>query len=224
MKPTDPTSWGMLHNAAHGDDAARARFAARYQPLVRTYLAARWRHTPLIEELDDAVQDVFVECLRDGGILETARSDRPGGFRAFFYGLVRNIALRAEQRRARRHLPADIDPDALAASEDSLSCVFDRAWAQTIMREAAARQAEVANAAGADALRRVELLRLRFQENLPIRDIAERWQTDPTALHREYAKARNEFRSALMDVLAEYHPAAGHALERECSELLDLLS
>jgi RNA polymerase sigma-70 factor (ECF subfamily) len=214
----------MLHDAAAGDHQARARFAERYEPLVRTYLGARWRGSPLAEELDDAVQDVFLECLRAGGALESARDDRPGGFRAFLYGVVRNVALRFEQRRARRRVPADIDPNALAASEDTLSCVFDRAWARAIMREAAVRQAVTAAAAGVDAQRRVELLRLRFQEGLPIREIAERWNVDPTSLHREYAKARSEFRDALLGVLAQYHAIEGPALEHECTELLSLLS
>ncbi|MDB5352050.1 MAG: DNA-directed polymerase specialized sigma subunit, sigma24 [Planctomycetota bacterium] len=213
----------MLNDAAGGSPEARACFADRYQPLVRTYLAARWRHSPMIEELDDAVQDVFVECLRAGGVLERAEIDRPGGFRAFLYGLVRNIALRFEQQRARRRVPADIDPDALAASEESLSRVFDRAWATTLMREAATRQAELAALAGPEAQQRVELLRLRFQDDLPVREIARRWQADPAILHRDYAKARDEFRSALMEVLARYHPGAPTALERECSDLLALL-
>ena len=225
MGPADSnsTSWRMLDDAASGSREARARFADRYQPLVRAYLAARWKQSPRIADLDDAVQDVFVECLRAGGGLERVQAGRPGGFRAFLYGLVRNVALRFEQKRARGDAPSIEDPDALAASEESLSRVFDRAWARSIMREAATRQAERAAEAGPEARRRVELLRLRFQEDLPIREIARRWDDDPTLLHREYAKARGEFRSALLHVLAEHHPGGEAELERECSELLALL-
>lgn len=223
MAATDSTCWGMLDEAARGSREARSRFAERYEPMVRAYLAARWRHGPLIAELDDAVQDVFVECLRAGGVLEKARADRPGGFRAFLYGLIRNVARRFEGRRSGRDR-ADVDPDVLEADEDSLSRVFDRAWAKGVMREAAERQAEVAAARGPEAKRRLDLLRLRFQDDLPIREIARLWQEDPAMLHRDYAKARDEFRSALMDVLASHIPARGPALERECSDLLALLA
>jgi RNA polymerase sigma-70 factor (ECF subfamily) len=102
--------------------------------------------------------------------------------------------------------------------------VFDRAWAKAIMREAAEHQAAFAAVAGADAMRRLELLRLRFQEDLPIREIAERWHTDAALLHRDYAKARDEFRTALKNVLATHHAIAGEALDRECAELLALLA
>jgi RNA polymerase sigma-70 factor (ECF subfamily) len=225
MAASESTSWGMLDAAAAGDQTARTHFAARYEPLVRAYFAARWRHSPLIHELDDAVQDVFVECLRSGGILDRAQPDRPGGFRAFLYGLVRNVARRIEARRVPHPGGSDaVDPNAIAAREDTLSHVFDRAWAKAIMREAAEHQAAFAAVAGADAMRRLELLRLRFQEDLPIREIAERWHTDAALLHRDYAKARDEFRTALKNVLATHHAIAGEALDRECAELLALLA
>jgi RNA polymerase sigma-70 factor (ECF subfamily) len=226
MDHADSTCWTVLHDAASGDDAARSDFATRYAPLVRAYLTARWRGTMLIHDLDDAVQDVFVECLRQGGMLERADPARPGGFRAFLYGLVRNIALRVEQDRGRRRtheVLADVrDPEA-AAAEESLSHVFDRAWAKSIMQEAAARQAQRAARKGDAALRRVELLRLRFHEDLPIRAIAQRWAVDAGVLHHEYARARKEFKAALLDVMAYYHPSSPADAQRECAELLALL-
>ena len=91
------------------------------------------------------------------------------------------------------------------------------------MREAAARQAERADALGPEARRRVELLRLRFQEGLPIREVARLWGDDPAALHREYARARQEFKAALLDVMASYHPDSPAQAERECADLLRLL-
>lgn len=223
----DSTCWTMLRNAADGRPTARAEFGEHYAPLIRAYLAARWRGSPRIQELDDAIQDVFVECLRHGGVLEKARPEFPGGFRAFLYGLVRNIALRFEQKAARlrdRQGAEGLDPDALAVdSEASLSRVFDRAWAKSIMRQAAARQAERAKAIGEAAGKRVELLRLRFSEGLPIRDIAQLWQVDAAILHREYARARKEFKDALMEVMAFHHPDSPERAERECAELLELL-
>jgi RNA polymerase sigma-70 factor (ECF subfamily) len=73
------------------------------------------------------------------------------------------------------------------------------------------------------ALRRVELLRLRFHEGLPIREIARRWRDDPATLHREYARAREEFKEALIGVMAFHHPGSPAQAERECAELLALL-
>jgi RNA polymerase sigma-70 factor (ECF subfamily) len=228
MGSTDSTCWTILRDAAAGDREARELFAARYAPMVRAYLSARWRGSPLSQEVDDAVQEVFVECLKHDGALGRVSDDRPGGFRAFFYGLVRNVAWRVERTRARRReeQPAGTSEAVglvVAESEESLSHAFDRAWARMIMREAAERQAARAATSGDAARRRVELLRLRFQEGLPIRAIARRWGVEPAALHHEYARARAEFRDALLDVMASYHPDAPGEAERDCRDLLTLL-
>jgi len=63
-------------------------------------------------------------------------------------------------------------------------------------REAAQVQAEQARHGGPAALRRVELLHLRFHDGLPIREIAERWQADAAQVHHDYARARQEFKAA----------------------------
>jgi RNA polymerase sigma-70 factor (ECF subfamily) len=91
------------------------------------------------------------------------------------------------------------------------------------MREAAERQAALAAERGEDAQRRIELLRLRFEDGLPIRDIAALWGTEAADLHRQYAKAREEFRAALRDVVLTHHPQAPDAVDRECAQLLALL-
>jgi RNA polymerase sigma-70 factor (ECF subfamily) len=226
MGPRDSTCWTLLREAASGGEAARAEFAARYAVVVRAYLAARWRGAPHLQDLDDTVQDVFIECLREGGLLERARSDTPGGFRAFLYGAVRHVARRVEARRARqfaREQAAGVDLDAIPDGDDTLSKVFDRAWAKAVMREAAERQAVVAASAGEAAVRRVELLKLRFHEGRPIRDIAQLWGLDTAFLHHEYARSRQEFKSALKDVIAFHHPDSPEDVDRECAQLLSLL-
>jgi hypothetical protein len=93
-------------------------------------------------DLDDAVQEVFLACFRDGGVLGRADPERPGGFRAFLYGVARNVARQAEARRGRRpgQPPDGRDLADLAADDESLSAAFDRAWAKALMREAARRQ------------------------------------------------------------------------------------
>ena len=78
--------------------------------------------------------------------------------------------------------------------------------------------------AGSEAGRRVHLLRLRFHDGLPIRDIAERWGMDAAKLHHEYATAREEFRAALRAVVAFHHPdAPSSELDQRATDLLALL-
>jgi RNA polymerase sigma-70 factor (ECF subfamily) len=218
MPSDDLTCWTLIRDAAAGDRAAREAFARVYLPVVRAYLAARWRDGR--DGVEDAAQDVFIECFRAGGLLEKADPDRDGGFRAFLLGAVRNVARRHEgRRRPGRPLPADLPADDTGPAE-----VFDRAWARALLKEAARWQDEAARAAGPAAVRRVQLLRLRFNDGLPIRDIARAWGEDAAKLHHEYATARDEFRSALRGVVAFHHPGASVGeVERACGDLLGLL-
>src|SRR5262249_30818973 len=156
---------------------------------------ARWRNEVADRSVDDAVQEVFVAFLKPGGALECTDDSRPGGFRAFLYGVARNIARRFETKRAGTTIPVDFS--AVAGDDPALSQVLDGAWALSIMRAAPENQAENAARHGPEATRRVELLRLRFQMGMPIRDIAVRWAEPAENIHREYAKARIEFREAL---------------------------
>ena len=220
------TCWTVIRDAAGGDAAARQTFAERYESIVRGYLMARWGSSPLGQEVEDAIQEVFVEAFRDGGVLERVDADAPGGFRAFLYGVVRNVAKRAEYRHSRRRDQQPVSgffQQSVDAAEQRLSRVFDREWARKLMREAAARQRELAHKKGAEAQKRVELLRLRFREGWPIREIARLWEVDPAGLHREYARARAEFRQALVEVVEFHRPGSREQLERECAQLLSLL-
>jgi RNA polymerase sigma-70 factor (ECF subfamily) len=220
------TCWTVIQQAARGSQEDREEFARRYAPVVRAYLGARWRSSPCLQELDDAVQEIFVECFRSGGVLERVERDRAGGFRAFLYGVVRNIALRVESRRAKKKEFQPSSPshlDGMERDEETLSRIFDRAWVTSILREAAALQAEEARTSGEEAGRRVELLHLRFHERLPIRDIAQRWDMDADLVHREYAKARAEFKRALREVVAFHYPGTSAEVEGKCEELFSLL-
>jgi len=216
----------MIADAARGEARAREAFAVRYLDVVRTYLAARWRGSPISVEIDDAVQEVFVRCYRDGGVLATANREWPSGFQAFLHGVVRNVAREFEAAR-RRHAHDLAGPDALegvAAAEESLVEVFDRSWAQTVMSQARRLMAARASAGGADPRRRVELLRLRFEEDLPIREIAARWQEEPARLHHEFARARLEFDQALRDSIAFHGNASAAEIDAECRRLLAALA
>ena len=223
MPGSQSTRWTTIHAAASGDADARALFARRYEPVVRTYLAARWHHAPVRAEADDAVQDVFFECFREEGALSRVESGRSDGFGAFFYGVMRNVARRyeASRRQARsRGVPGCVDLDAIEADDESLSRVFDRAWASLLLQEAARLQAERAREQGVDAVRRVDLLTLRFEEGLPIREIALRWGVEADWLHHQYARARDEFKRALEEIVSDHQGSEGPALEEECHRLL----
>jgi RNA polymerase sigma-70 factor (ECF subfamily) len=226
MSSPDLTCWTVIREAALGDPRARDVFARRYEPVVRAYLAARWRSSDHIRVLDDAVQEVFVECFQRGGALERLEPNRPGGFRAFLYGVVRIVALRAESARGRgreQAVPDGYDPRQVPADDTRLSRAFDRAWARALMAEAAERLADDAERAGEAARGRVELLRLRFYDGLPIREIARRRGCDPDAVHPEYARARREFQAALAAVVAFHQPGTAAEVERVCADLLALL-
>src|SRR5689334_18023621 len=174
----DATCWTLIESAAAGDRGARESFAERYLPLVRAYLEARWRTRLSPSELEDAVQDVFVECLKSEGVLEHTRDRRGRGFRAYLVGAVRHVALRIEARRARTLEGGPrpgVELELVPADEASCSRAFDRSWAGAIMREAAEHQQLQARARGPAALRRVELLRRVFQDGSRIAELAREW-------------------------------------------------
>jgi RNA polymerase sigma-70 factor (ECF subfamily) len=216
----------MIRAAGEGSPSDRQEFARRYEPLVRAYFGARWRDTPLLDDLEDAVQDVFIECFKDGGALDRADPSRPSGFRAFLYGITRRIARNNERRRANRRdrqAVTRFDLQAIEAREPTLSRVFDKAWAQSLLQESVERLADRAFSHGPAARRRFDLLRLRVWQAMPIRDIAERWDVDAARLHHDYARARDEFKSALMEVVAFHVPGTSAEVERTCIELLSYL-
>ena len=224
------TCWILIREAAAGDAEARAGFTRRYLPVVKGYLTARWGRGPLAGEIDDAVQEVFLDCFRRGGALERNDAAAGGGFLAFLLGVVRMTALHFETRRAREHQrqhrrrgDTDFRIEEAVADEDSLSRIFDREWARAMMREANRLLVEKARAAGEDSLRRVELLRLRFQKGMPIRDIAQLWNVDPDRLHHQYARARRDFADALREVVGLHQGCSPAELKEQCRRIYDLL-
>lgn len=216
MRSENLTCWSLIHLAAEGEPTARDRFARLYEPVIRAYLGNRWKQST--HSADDAVQDVFVELFKPGGALGKVESDRNGGFRPFLFGVVRNVAMRHESLRPIANpLPSD-HPD----SDTSLATAFDKAWATTLLREAARLQME--RAGDERSRRRVELLQMRFQRGLPIREIAAEWNEDAVRLHHEYATAKEEFRAALQTVVAFHQPTATPGeIDRACGELIGLL-
>ncbi len=225
MSKPDETCWSIVRGAAAGGVVERREFARAYLPIVRAYLGARWRGTGYIGHLEDAVQDVFVDCFRESGALERVDPERGTRFRTFLFAVVRNVALRHEERRARRKEQQQETGfgERHATDDDALSRVFDRAWAQALMRRAMQRQAASADESGDAAAQRVEILRLRFQEGLPIREIAERLRMEPSVVHRQYRTAREEFQAALIAEVRFHNDGTDAEVRRECASLLELL-
>ena len=219
----EDVSWSLVLRAAGGDRDARSVFGRSYLPVVRRFLESRWRDTRLAPELDDAVQEVFVECLRENGVLSRADPER-GDLRGLLFGVTRKVAARfEEQARRARDRDGGFALDSIRDREQSLSELFDREWARALIRLAGERMRARAKNGDAGARLRVELLRLRFAEGLPIRDVAAQWDMDPVAVHRAYARAREEFRACLEHVVAEHAVRSEADLEAEVARLLVLL-
>ncbi|MGE0432512.1 MAG: RNA polymerase sigma factor [Planctomycetota bacterium] len=227
MDASENTWWTLVNTAAAGDTEARETFAATYIGVVRAYLAARWRGGPMVNELDDAVQETFVECFREGGALQRVQGPAQGRFRTFLFAVARNVGRRFEEKRSRdrkRHTSDSLHESQFENNDEHASRAFDRAFAETVVARAAHRQLTAAQEAGDAAIRRVELLRLRFQDDLPIRDIAKQWNEDAAFVHHEYARAREEFRKALISELTFQNPdATVTEIEEECVSLLQML-
>jgi RNA polymerase sigma-70 factor (ECF subfamily) len=226
MSDLNTTCWTVIREAAEGHPNAREEFARTYMLAVRAYLKARWSNPLMRGYIDDATQEVFLECFRDNSPLKRVGKDTTNSFRAYLFGLVRNTARNFEKRLAspRNQPGASLSNFEIASNDPSLSMVFDRAWARTIIRQAGEKHRENAKRDGEAALRRVELLTLRFQHGLPIRHIADQWNADATVLHREYAKARDEFRAAMREVVRFHHPGTEAEMDNEVKLVMQLLS
>ena len=220
------TSWHLIEAAASGNESRQNEFVGRYDRGIRRWLQRRWPSAPLAGQIDDAVQEVFVECFKPGGALAKADPDHESGFRQLLRSVIANVARRYETRLGRLQQKTDNEREraAILPPETTLSRMLDREWAQAIVQEAAREQEERARTLGPSAVLRVELLRLRFHDGLPIRDIAAELELDPSYVHHQYAKARRDFRRALHGVLERRASGSDRAqIEALTDQLIDLL-
>jgi RNA polymerase sigma factor (sigma-70 family) len=216
--PNPTTQWTVVERAGQGDREARETFARVYLPVVRRYVRARWEGSHWQGHQEDAVQQVFVECLKPEGALSRVSRDDAWGFRNYLYGVARNVARSVEKQR--RDASGSGLPEPAARNDSGLQQVFDRAFAESLLGEALEHQQRQAEVSGPPALRRLELLRLRFWEGLPIREISKRWEADAAHLHHEYARARDDFRAALRSVLANHCGNHSQLTEEDLVQLL----
>jgi DNA-directed RNA polymerase specialized sigma24 family protein len=191
--------------------------------VIRGFLEARWRRRVLDLETDDAVQEVFLECLKPGGVLDRADPAR-GDFRGLLFGVTRNVAQRYEERALER---GQVRPDDdwlrdTAADQAGQETLFDRNWARALLRLSRRRHRALALADGEAGKRRIEILERRFGDDQAIRDIAASWGVPAQEVHRAYRKARGEFYGCLRQVVA-HHAAPGTDVDSECRRLLLLV-
>ncbi len=222
----DETCWTVLRAASDGDAAARAVFARSYAGPIRAYLKHRWRDRSIASHIDDAIQDVFVECYKPEGVLERAEPGR-GDFRALLYGVVRNVARRYEERTAKsihRAPKESVYLDELPHQADALSRVFDRTWAQSLLREAVERHRTASGDGDPEALHRFRVLRMRHDDGFAVREIATKLgEPDVAKVHNDYRRARREFAVHLRAVVARHTGVEGDDIDTECRRLTGLL-
>lgn len=197
----DAATWKLVRAAAAGDEAARNDFARRFDATVRRWLWFRWHRTPLRSFLDDATQDVFVECFRPRGALERVDPElAPHGFEAFLRGIVQHVACRIERSEARnfRRRRQLVDSVTATVSAGTGSpAQLDRNWALSCIR-AALRQLDRLSPCCGHSLR--EFLYLHFEKGLNVRTIAAMWRQPSPRVHEMRRRACRCFRECLLRV------------------------
>ena len=216
----DSTHWSVVLGARAQDPSLRNEFGERYAPIVRAYFAAYW-HLPADDpRVEDATQDVFLQCFRSGGVLDNVDPARKGGFRAYLFGVARNIGLSSDRNEARRRSrtcnldTTEIEED---SSDSQPDAAFHQAWARHVADEAF-QLMQTKGGSGAEA--RVAMLRLRYFGGLSPREIARRAGLPVEETYRLLYAARGQFRAALLDVVARYSPGTSkRELVEECRDL-----
>lgn len=224
MTRFDTTHWSVVLGAAAGRAEARDAFCRTYGSIIRSYLCARWRVPFTHENVEEGVQEVFLECFKERGALTRVDPERP--FRAYLYGVTSVTAVALERKwrkRDRDHAVSGFEPDRIERDEATLSHVFDREWARMVGREARVLFAQRAAEGDAPA-RRARCLELRYQQGKPPREIAQELGIQVERVYEMLHQAKADYRSALLEVVSQHHPGAAKAdLERICTELAGLL-
>lgn len=219
----------MVLGVLQPDAPQREEFGRRYEPVIRSYLAARWRLPVDHERISDATQEVFLRIFAPGGPLERVKPGRSGGFRAFLHGIVNNVAREFERRARRRseRIKPDQPLDDLAQSEVAWSQAFDKAWAEMVSREAWDLMVQRHGHTDLGRLR-FEVLGLRYVDGLPPREIVRRlaasWrgteEIDVKDVYQMISTGRQQYRNALLTIVSKYHPEVpAEEIERHCENL-----
>ncbi len=125
------THWSLVH-AAHAAgrpqeaNAARHAIVLRYAPSIRRYVGGMVRK---VEDADELSQEVLMRLLK--GDFGGADPDR-GRFRDFLKTAVRNM-VHNHWAKATRSRTADVDPDALPATEETAADPWLDSWRQNLL-------------------------------------------------------------------------------------------
>ena len=211
METGHSTCWMVIRGAKQGRDADRNRFTRRYMPIVRSYLQARWSKSSMAIDVDDATQAVFSDCFR----LDAAGVGAPGSFRP------RSPGLDAGGRGALR-----ASPPACTHGGGGKGPV--RAVRPRLCRRGSRGGARASRGAGRAPATRPHAsapnsCACGSKRKLRIEQIARRWGVDAETLHDAYTRAKEEFRRALIDVVAFHHGGTRDEVVRECGRLLALI-
>lgn len=194
----DLRSWQEALAAARGDAAARAVFWLHHVRRIHAWLWLRWRHGTLRSSIDDATQEVYLECFRPGGAFahfDPARAHH--GVLPFLHAVVRNVAQRFERsRRRERAHQIDYAVEHTTFADAPLTTSGDA----TIDRERLAAALDHLDdgdpePGGPHSLR--TFVRLHFEEGRPVREIARAWQAPPTLVHELRRRACRRLRACL---------------------------
>ena len=201
----------------------REEFCRRYDSVIRAYLATRWRLPRTHEEVTEATQEVFLQCLREGGALERVDPNRPGGMRGYLYGITSRTASQFERQQARWKRDGTgraLEGDWIEADEATLSRAFDRAWASMLAREARREHRRMAEAGSERARLRLFCLEQRVYHGRWPREIAETVKLPAARVSELLHEAMGDYRAALLSVMASHHPnESERELEKRCEEL-----
>lgn len=187
--------------------------------MVRIELAAQLRRAVDDPDVEDAVQEVLLECLKAGGALERASEAKCTRFRAYLGGITRNVGLR--HLRVRKNQPSALEEtEFVSDSSPDVEANLNAAWSQAVLGEAMALLVRESCLAETARLR-LRVLQLRHQEGLKAAQVAEMLGISATRVHHLTSEAKNEYRLALLSVVSQQNPGLGRAeIEAECVALL----
>lgn len=204
--------WADIGRLSSAGKPEQRAFAARYAPALRAYFEARWADGPLARQSEAAVEEIFREIWHRARAQAAEGAPPPGGLRAHFLDLARAAAGRLESKASLPAAPTPTRPEE----------AYHAAWARVVMRLAAVEQAERVKE-DREGRKRVELLRLRYFGGIALSDIARLWKTDEREIGASFAKAKEEFESALLHVIACHAPGPPEAARAERDGLYALL-
>ncbi len=194
------TQWSQILAARTSDPAELDALVRRYWPPVVAFLRRRG-----VADAEDVAQETFLRVI-SARLLDRADASE-GQFRHLLLGVTRNVARETRRRdRAlkrgggRRRVPLDPArlPAAPAAGDDD---ELDRLWLEHVTGLALGRLREESRERGS---RHYEALRLRFEDELPYAEIAERLECSLQDVKNGIHRARRRLAALIRDEVRAY--------------------